>query len=96
MDPGSKADESVDIVGLTNSTILPLVNSLLDFDLPSVVSRVLELVTQIVSPTSTANTYTHNYMHIDHFVATTRRHCQPGQRGKDGPSVHGRNRFGRD
>lgn len=47
--PGSKADELVDIVALTNSTILPLVNSLLDVDVSSTVSQVMELVAQAVS-----------------------------------------------
>ena len=47
--PGSRVDASIDIVGLTNSTILPLVNSLLDLDLQAIVQRVLDLSAQNVS-----------------------------------------------
>ncbi|WWD16378.1 hypothetical protein CI109_100804 [Kwoniella shandongensis] len=41
---GSWADEKVDISTITNATVLPLVNGLLDVNLQSVVGRVLELV----------------------------------------------------
>lgn len=47
--PGSKADEQVQIVALTNSSILPLVNSLLDVDINGTVNEVLQLVNQVVS-----------------------------------------------
>lgn len=46
--PGNKGDEQVGIVNLTNSTILPLVNSLLDIDLSNTVQQVLELAGQLV------------------------------------------------
>lgn len=38
----------MDIVALTNSTILPLVNSLLDIDLNAATARVSQLVTEVV------------------------------------------------
>jgi len=50
VDPGSPADELVDIVALANGTILQLVNGLLDVDLPSISSEVMHLVSQAVSP----------------------------------------------
>lgn len=46
--PGSKADAHVDIVALTNSTILPLVNSLLDLDLNAATAKVSQLVNEVV------------------------------------------------
>ena len=49
MDHGSPADASLDVSSLTNQTILPLVNGLLDVNLPNVVNRVSELVSQVVS-----------------------------------------------
>lgn len=49
VDAGSSADEAVGITALTNETILPLVNSLLDVNLANVVARVTELVSEVVS-----------------------------------------------
>lgn len=49
VEPGSRADEAVGIVALTNKVILPLVNSLLDVNLGNVVERVNTLVAQLVS-----------------------------------------------
>ena len=46
--PGTKQDSQVDIVDLTQNTILPLVNSLLDIDLNAAVSQALQLAPEAV------------------------------------------------
>jgi hypothetical protein len=90
--PGSKADELVDIVALTNSTILPLVNSLLDIDVSSTVSQVMELVAHAVSYLYTFLSQRHK---LTSHLAIARR-CQPRQRHEYGSSVGCRGRPGED
>lgn len=47
--PGSRSDEDVDIQRLTNEVIMPLVNEMLDLDLPNITNRVSQLASEAVS-----------------------------------------------
>lgn len=49
MEGGNSAGDVVDIASLTNMTILPLVNSLLNLSLDTVVSQFYEEVAKVVS-----------------------------------------------
>ncbi|ODN74945.1 hypothetical protein L198_08196 [Cryptococcus wingfieldii CBS 7118] len=64
---GSRADEKVGINELTGSTILPLVNGLLDVKLGDVCERVSQLVQQIPPPTETLSS---NSPQTDHKTST--------------------------
>ncbi|ODN77089.1 hypothetical protein L202_05626 [Cryptococcus amylolentus CBS 6039] len=64
---GSRADEKVGINELTGSTILPLVNGLLDVKLGDVCERVSQLVQQIPPPTETLS---NNSPQTDHKTST--------------------------
>lgn len=46
---GSPADDALDLRGLTNDVVLPLINGLLDVNLEEVVAKVSALVAQVVS-----------------------------------------------
>ena len=49
VEPGSHADQRVDIIALTTNVVIPLVHSLLDVDLQAIASEVAQLVQQGVS-----------------------------------------------
>ncbi|RXK39662.1 hypothetical protein M231_03016 [Tremella mesenterica] len=46
---GSEADQSINLIALTTKTIVPLIDGLIDINLPSVVDRVISLVSQLPS-----------------------------------------------
>lgn len=64
----SPAGEAIEIKRITNDTILPLVNSLLDVDLSAIGARVEQLVNQVVR---VSNFYL--YLHPDQTRCTPRR-----------------------
>ena len=58
VEPDSPADELVHITSLTNTTILPLIDSLLDLDLTSIVREVMNRVSELVSDDLTSTVLT--------------------------------------